>query len=159
MKNDTRSDFKLFKKSGKYILQFNGSEDETPVRAVWVRPLSGRGKEVAFIDEKKKEIAMVDGLEHLDLDSRAVAEEAIEQRYLVTRIVRVHSAKIHFGICFWDVETDRGRRSFAMKDSYKNVIRMKGDRLVIRDTIGNRYEIESLASLDPRSQLQVEKVL
>ena len=153
------SNFQLFKKRGKYVLHFNDSSDETPVKVVWVRPLSDRDGKVAFVDEKKKEVAMIDGLHQLDPDSRMIAEESLEQRYLVTKITRVYETKIHFGIRFWDVETDRGRHTFAMKNPYKNVTCVESDRIVIRDTMGNCYEIESLAKLDTHSQLQIEKVL
>lgn len=68
----------LTSKRGRIYLD-NGN-GEVPVRIVWARPLSGRGKEIAFLDDSKQTVAMIDGLHVLDSVSRAIAAEALEYR-------------------------------------------------------------------------------
>lgn len=159
MNKKDKKTFTLKKKDGKTVLQFEGSKDSTPVKVVWARPLSGRGKEISFIDNKKKEVVMVNGLHELDHDSRKIAEETLDLRYLVTKITKVYRTKTHFGTRFWTVQTNRGTRIFAMRDPFRNTTFFDDDRVVIYDTLGNSYEIESIAALDKQSREQVEKVL
>ena len=63
----------------------------------------------------------------------------------------------HFGNRYWEVETDRGVRCFAMKNPYINIRRM-GDEVVLRDVIGNMFRIPSFSALDDRSKAEFEKV-
>jgi len=133
---------------------------EIAVRLVWARPLTARGGELAIVDEKKREHALLPGIDALAPDSRAVAERALGERYLIARIVRVHETSVHLGTRYWTVDTDRGPRRFAMREPRKNVHWLvPRQRCLIRDTMGNRYEIEALAALDARSQAEVNRVL
>lgn len=141
------------------MLRFQDGKKEIPVKIVWARPLSGKGKELVFIDDNKKEVAMADNLDCLDADSRKLAEEQLGLRYLLVKITKVYEIKVLFGNRFWDVETDIGRKRFAMKEPSKSMIRFPEGRIIVRDTLGNSYEIESLNSLDKRSQKEVEKVI
>jgi hypothetical protein len=133
--------------------------EEVPVRVVWARPLSGQGERVSLLTEDKEEVAMVQGLEELDEASRAIAERALHERYLMARITQVHSTDPHFGNRYFDVETDRGPVKFILKDPNRNVTRVTHDHLILRDTQGNRYEIPSLAALDAKSRAEVHKVI
>jgi len=151
--------FKLHRRQGQVFLRFEREERELPVRVLWARPLTQRGRHISFLDEHKKEVAMVDGPDCLDPESAQIVAEELEQRYLLPQIMRVYKTSAEYGTRYWDVETDLGRRAFAMRDPYKNVIRVSEDRVVLRDTIGNSYEIVSLAGLDKRSRNEVQKVL
>ena len=67
---------------------------------------------------------------------------------------------LHLGTRYWSVETDRGPRRFAMREPRKNLHWLDPrERCLIRDTMGNRYEIERLSDLDDASRSAVEKVL
>jgi hypothetical protein len=46
-----------------------------------------------------------------------------------------------------------------MKDPFRNVNYVEKDRVVIRDTMGNCYEIESIEGLDRQSRKEVARVL
>jgi hypothetical protein len=151
-------ELKLTRKNGRTFIQVNG-DPETAVRVAWARPLTGWGRELVFVDEKKHEVAMVGGLDELDSDSRGIAADDLARRYLVATVLKVVDTRTHFGIRYWDVETDCGRRRFAVKDPTRSVLYLPGDRLLVRDTLGNSYAIESLAALDKRSRQLVENVL
>ena len=133
---------------------------EIVVRVVWARPLTARGVELSIIDDKKREHAFIPTLAALDPEARAVAERALTDSYLIARITRVMHTDIHLGTRYWEVETDRGPRRFAMREPRKNVNWIEPrSRCLIRDTMGNRYEIEKLSALDQESQAEVGKVL
>jgi len=157
--NKPGREFCLVRKHDQIFLKYTDAEDEVPVRLAWARPISGRGREISLLDEKKKEILMIESLAELDPDSRAIAETELEKRYLVPQITRVISTAPHFGSRYFHVETNLGPRRFVLKDPNKNATWVTEDHLVIRDTLGNRYEINPFSTLDARSQAEVDKVL
>ncbi|MBA3685582.1 MAG: DUF1854 domain-containing protein [Planctomycetes bacterium] len=130
-----------------------------PVRLVWARPITGRGQDIALLDDQKTCLAMVGGLAVFAPASRAIAEEELGRRYCIAAITSVHAVRVEFGNRYWDVETDRGRRRFLLREPGKNLTRVSEDHVLIRDTLGNRYVIASLAALDPRSRIEAIRAL
>ena len=151
--------FKLQRKLGKVFIKYIDSEKETAVKIVWSRPVSGRGEEVSILDEKGKELEMLPGLNALEEQCAAIATEELEKRYLIPKITQVNKASTHFGNRYMDVETDRGPKTILIKDPNSNVLWFTNDRLMIRDTLGNRYEIVSLTKLSDNSQKEIDKII
>ncbi|MCG3149917.1 MAG: hypothetical protein PCFJNLEI_03384 [Verrucomicrobiae bacterium] len=128
------------------------------VRLVWARPISTAGREIALLDEKKREVALLPGLDALDPTSRQIAEEELRRRYLLPRITRVLQTRSHFGTRYWHVETNHGVRRFVVRNPNHDIIWLSDDHLVLRDPLGNRFEIPSLAALDSASRAAVNNV-
>jgi hypothetical protein len=150
----------LFRKQDRVHARIGESDGDLPVNVVWARPISGRGGPVSILDlRKKKEVALLGSLDDLDPASRRVAAEELEIRYLLPRVTRVRRTSAHFGNRYWEVETDRGPRRFLMKDPNKNAVWVTPDHLVVRDTLGNRYEIPSVSALDDASRAHMDRVL
>lgn len=149
----------IFTRKGDRVLMTRDGAGETPVTLAWARPVSSIGREVAVLDEKGHELLMLDSLDELEPASRAVAAEELGRRYLVAVITRVVRTRSHYGERYWDVETDRGPRSFVIKSPAVHIHWISDDRLVIKDTFGNRFEIPSLRGLDPASRAEVERIL
>lgn len=95
----------------------------------------------------------------IDPTCRTLAREALQERYHMPRIELVTESQITFGTHYWTVETDRGVREFAFKEPGKNVTWLNDDHIVIRDTAGNRFEIESLESLNAASRAGILAIL
>lgn len=150
---------RLRRKEDKVVLDPGDGQEPKPVKLVWAQPVSRRGGPVSVLDAEKNELAMLPSLDALDRESRKVAEEELRGRYLVARITRVMSTRATYGVRYWHVETDRGERRFTIKHTSKNAIWVTDDHLVLRDTLGCRYEIKSFSALDRRSRMEVEKVL
>jgi hypothetical protein len=148
---------RLLERDGKVHLVF--PHLEIPVRLVWARPVSGRGKEIACLDGNGKAVHMLAGPESLDGVSRAVAERELEMRYFLPRIESVPWIKGLFGYWYWRVATDRGPRSFVLKDPRHSIVHVTDDNWVLKDASGGRYEIPSLARLDPRSRARILAIL
>ena len=49
--------------------------------------------------------------------------------------------------------------AFTFKEPGKNVTYLHQEHIVLRDAIGNRYEIRSLSELDAHSRRQINKLL
>jgi len=151
--------FMILRKLDQVFLRPNDGTGEIPVRLAWARPIYDRGSDICILNEKKREVVMVSSLDALDSDSRRIAEEELNKRYLIPRIIRVNSAYAHLGNRYWHVETEIGPRTFLMKDPTRGVTWITQDHLILRDTLGNRYELASLAALDAFSRAEVLKVI
>ena len=140
-------------------------DDAEPVevRLANARPVSARESEISILDLKSKdEIGWLNSIEDPALDDalREVARDALAMRYQINRIEAVDDSFVSHGHRHLKVKTNRGDRFFNLKEPGKNVTVLDGgDRLVIRDSMGNRYEIDSMAALDSESRASLEKVM
>ena len=128
--------------------------DETQhdaVRPVRAFPISGRAGYVGFLNDKGKEVALLANPDDLDEDSRTAVERALDQNYFVPKIIRIDSISETWGVTHWQVETDCGRASFEVVDR-ERIRKLPGGRVIITDADENRYEVEDVEKLDPRSQ-------
>jgi hypothetical protein len=157
---DDKEKIRLRRKRDQVLAKLDDGAEEKPVKIAWVRPVSGRGREVSVLDaESKNELVMLGNLDRLNESSRKIAEEELGRRYLVPRITRIIRTDVSFGNWYLEVETDLGHRRFLMKDPNTSVVRVTDDTLLIRDVIGNRYEIESLARLDEHSRVALDRII
>ena len=143
---------------GKLWLVHPDTGEEVAVTVRYLRPLSAR-TEIVFLDEKHREVVTVPGIEALTGEGRARVERALRERYHMAVVARVERIDVQFGTRYWKVDTDRGRRWFALKEPGKNVTWLSEDHLVVRDTAGNRYEIPSVAALDGKSRRWIRQAL
>ncbi|NNE92726.1 MAG: DUF1854 domain-containing protein [Verrucomicrobiales bacterium] len=153
----------LTRESDALLARIDGSE-AVEVRLVYARPVSGRDSEISILDAKsKEEVAWLNSIEDENLapESREIAVEALAERYRINRIESIETSFVSHGHRHLKVETNRGHRYFNLKEPGKNVTRLgkNGDRVVIRDSMGNRYEIESVENLDAESRAKLEKVI
>jgi predicted transcriptional regulator with HTH domain len=88
-----------------------------------------------------------------------VAEEALYDRYRISIVESVEHSFVNHGHRYLKVQTNRGFRYFNLKEPGKNVTHVTDDHLVIRDSMGNRYEIQSVKALDAESRQRLELVL
>lgn len=65
------------------------------------------------------------------------------------------SLRERFGTVDWEVETDRGIRTFTMRAVREHLYQSSPGRYLLSDVEGNRYDIRDLAALDPASQAWV----
>ena len=84
---------------------------------------------------------------------------ALEEAYFVPVITRVEAIQVEFRIPRWEVETDRGVRSFEISSMRSDVRQLGNGRILIRDADGNRYEIPDRHKLDAASRALVDAQL
>ena len=144
---------------GSLALTPDGGHPVPNVRVVRAAPLSHPSRYITFLDEKGRELCMVDRMEDLPEPERRLVEEELASYYLGSTIQRIHELESEFGIAYWDVETSRGRRDFAVKDVQSNITWLGPTRLLVTDVDGNQFEIPDLRALDKRSQTLLETAL
>jgi hypothetical protein len=99
------------------------------------------------------EVSLFDG------DTEALLREELARIYYTPKIRRIASMKERYGFSYWQVDTDDGELSFTVQDTFRNLLRIGEDRVAIFDVDGNRFEIESLSSLDRKSYKKIELYL
>ena len=122
-------------------------------------PLSRPHAYVSLRDGSNRELGLIEDVRALDRESRRIVEEEIERRYFLPEITAVYRLEGHFGTYDWEVETDRGRRSFVVRGRSEHIIQLPPARVAVTDVLGNRYQISDTTTLDRKSQALLYKVL
>ena len=140
-------------------LTIEGDRSYLRPKVVRAAPLSDPERYICFMDDKNEEICMIDALDQLDEESRRLAREALDQRYLTAVIQRLESIRNEFGTSYWDVQTDRGQREFVVQNVAENAQWLSDTRLLLIDVDSNRFEIPDMAKLDKHSLGLIDQVL
>lgn len=146
----------LYKKGDQVFAKTGNSE--LPVKAIFhARPLSKPFTEISVMG-KESEIAFLNSLDELDIPSKKIAQEELALFYQINIVKRILKAETACGTRYMTVSTNRGDRAFAFKNPYVNV-RHIDNTVIIRDIVGNTYQIADYAGLDDKSKSQLEKIL
>ena len=125
------------------------------VRPAQASPVSYPDKYIALLDIKNEEVAFIENLHDLDETSQQVVREELLRRYLKAMIQQVFSIQMEYGVAYWNVMTDRGRREFVIR-GHENAYWVTDTRLLLTDVDGNRFEILDYKQLDPASIKLIE---
>ena len=115
-------------------------------------PFSNPNMYITLLDDKEKEVGFVRDLTEIDDDSRRVLEECFAEYYMIPRITRLIESVDKFGSLNWVVDTDRGRAAFQIRNRHSDIKKLTGNRVLVRDTNDNRYEIRDWTALDSHSK-------
>ena len=114
-------------------------------------PSSDSRRFITLLDDSGTEMAVIRNLDDLPLEQRKVIEACLAEYYLIPRITRILNTTEKFGLITLDTETDRGPARIEIRNllyGFKQV----GNRLQLRDSNDNRYEIPDLRNLDAKSR-------
>lgn len=125
------------------------------VRPVQASPMAYPNQYIALLDSKNEEVAFIEDMNDLDEVSKQVIEEEMARRYLKALVERIYSIQMEFGVAYWDVMTDRGRREFVIR-GHDNTFWVTETRLLLTDVDGNRFEIIDYTKLDADSVKLIE---
>ena len=141
-------------------LTVEGDRSYLKVRPVRAFPLSELSDYVGLLDAiSGKEIGMLRSLREFDGPTRQLIQQELEKRYFIPKIARITQAKKEFGTVYWDVETDRGSRTFVMRGVRDSVHEIEPGRYLVSDVDGNRFEVPQIGDLDSRSQAIWERIV
>ncbi len=115
-------------------------------------PISNPTMYITLLGAGEKEVGFVRDLEELDADSKQALLECFSEYYMIPKILSVVDCVDKFGTLKWTVVTDHGEISFRIKNRHSDIKRLYGtNRVIIRDSNDNRYEIANCTALDARS--------
>lgn len=115
-------------------------------------PITGIDKYIALLDKDGNEKAVIRDVNSLMDDSRETVKKALDEYYLIPKIISIIECYEKFGIMKMKVETDRGVYSFDIKSRHNDIKILYDGRVLLRDSSDNRYEIEKFDKLDKRSK-------
>ena len=103
-----------------------------------------------------KEIGIISNIAVFDEASQKMLKTTLDNKYFTSIIEIIHSIKDKYGYSYWDVKTNVGRTKFTVHDTYKSLVKINPDRVMVNDINGNRYEIPSLENFDKNSFRKIE---
>ncbi|MFW6389814.1 MAG: DUF1854 domain-containing protein [Halanaerobiales bacterium] len=111
-------------------------------------------REIYFMEDEdaEEEIGIIEDIVDLDPDSQNALERVLEKIYFMPRITKIYEVEEEFGVTRWEVETEKGRRSFDIKSRRRDIRPYDNGRIIFHDIDGNRYEITDYRKLDKNSQ-------
>ncbi len=109
-----------------------------------LRGLDAEGEEI--------EVGMIRRLEDWPADVQFKLRTALDRRYLLRQIVKIHSISLKFGYLDIDVDTNRGRAQFSMRWTQSQAIDFGDHGKLLIDTEENRYLVRDLRQLRPAEQ-------
>ena len=111
---------------------------------------------ITLLSDEKHEVALIRDLALLDEDSRKAIEDCFKEFYRIPYITRVIEARGRLGSLTFTVETDRGGPvTFRINNRFNDIKLLRGNRVLLRDSNDNRYEIANLTKLDAHSRKQL----
>ncbi len=114
-------------------------------------PLSAGLKRIVFFNQHGEEIGVLKAASGLDDNSLCMLREELDRAYFMPVIEAIYGIGDHLGLELWDVLTNRGRRSFEVRQPRKNVRMISPGRIIIKDVDGNRYEVKGWQKMDKKS--------
>jgi hypothetical protein len=114
-------------------------------------PVSNPDRYIGLLDGAGKDIGLIGDPSHLDRESRELLDEELELRYFVPVVKRVVSVKEEFGSVYWSVETNRGQADFVVRNPKDSTQELSGNRVILTDVDGNRFEFPDITKLDRAS--------
>ncbi|MDD2431803.1 MAG: DUF1854 domain-containing protein [Firmicutes bacterium] len=118
-----------------------------PERYIWVK------------DSKNKELGLIKSINELELNSKEILKDYLYKRYYMPNIHGVNKLTEEFGLWYFDAETDRGPRSFVVKDPRQNIINLGKGRLLVIDVDGNRFNINDYTLLSADVVMMLDRLV
>ncbi len=115
---------------------------------------------ISVLNENLHEIGIIYDICDFSSETKAMLETELERKYYAPKIKTIVSLKERYGFSYWKIVTDDNRNiSVTVQDTYRNMIRVGEDKVIILDVDGNRFVIESIAALDRKSYKKIELYL
>ena len=118
-------------------------------------PVSNPTAYVTLLDADGVEKAVIRSLAELDSDSLAVIHASLDDYYLVPHVLRIISIDEKYGTLRWTVETDRGIKSFDIRNRNHDIKVFRDGKVRVRDSDDNRYVIDDYKKLDSHSRTKL----
>lgn len=123
-------------------------------------PFEKLNEYISVLDESLSEIGIIYDICDFSDETKEVLETELERKYYSPKIKTIVSLKERYGFSYWKIVTDDNRNiSVTVQDTYRNMIRVGEDKVIILDVDGNRFVIESIAALDRKSYKRIELYL
>ena len=145
--------------SGRTRATINGDRSYLDVKLVRSFPQTIPDRFWALAYQDNRVIGVIEDPEALDKESYQTALACLETHYFAPIITAIRSLKEEFGAMYFEVETDRGPRSFVATGVRDGIEDAETGKLILVDVDENRYRIPDWQSLDAESQRFLERII
>lgn len=115
-------------------------------------PNTGADRYITLLNEDGHEVAVIRDINTLMPDSAAAVREALEEYYLIPRIQSISKVEAKPSGTEIHAVTDRGACCFKLQSRAHDIKVLFDNRVLIRDSSDNRYEVPDYTLLDRKSR-------
>ena len=103
---------------------------------------------ISVQDIDSNEIALIRSLYQFNDQQIQILAKELAKRYFCPSILEIPSIKEKMGYLYFEVVTNIGQKTFALRDFTRNIRRIDdGARILITNVDGNRYQIDDVSKL------------
>ena len=114
---------------------------------------------ISVLSTDNVELAFLQSVDLFEGEEKEIIVRELERKYYTPSIKKILSVKDRFGFSYWDVETESGKVTFTLQDTFKSISRAGDNKLFFSDVDGNRFVIENIEALDKKSHKKIELYL
>lgn len=118
-------------------------------------PVSSLETYITLLNGEGEEIAIIKAIKDISESSAKVIRASLNDYYLVPKITKIIAVTERYGTLRWEVETDRGVKSFDIRNRNHDIKVSKNGAVRVRDADDNRYVIDDYKALDAHSRAQL----
>jgi hypothetical protein len=110
-------------------------------------------------DNGSEEIGIIAQVKALTRQQQALVKGEIDFRYFSPAIIDIKKITSKYGVDQWEVVTDKGEKTFLVRDVKENVIIRESGLIVITDIDKCKYQIRDYRKLPARAKVELEQTL
>ena len=133
------------------------------VYAAYAFPVAYSDRFISLIhsggDGDEREIGIIPDLNEFPEDQARLVRQALDRRYFIHKILRIHKIGWKYGLVRADVETDKGRIEFLMRWKHDRAVDYGRRGKVLIDIDENRYLIPDLEQFSPRERKDFLRII
>ena len=114
---------------------------------------------ISVMTSDQQEIGIIKNIELFDEETKNLLYTELGRRYYAPVIQKILSVKERYGFSYWKVITAEGEVSFTLQDTFRSIVCVGENRLLLLDVNGNRFEIADVGKLDRKSYKKIELYL
>ena len=145
---------------GFLTLKYEG-EDKGQVNVICTFPFTAPDEylSVRTADDKGEEIGIIENINDFDKGTVSLIKKQLEIRYFMPEIIKVYSVKEEYGHTYWSVLTNKGKHKFTSPSGSSGSVIRKENRVIIKDSDQNRYEIPDITKLSAKEMKKLDLYL
>lgn len=114
---------------------------------------------ISVLDDEEHEVGIIRSIDLFTGEEGDLLRTELGRRYYAPEIKKILGMKERYGFSYWKVITEHGEVSFTLQDTFRSIVHVGEDRLILLDVNGNRFEIPDVKSLDRKSYKKIELYL
>ena len=114
---------------------------------------------ISVMNSDQQEIGIIKTIDLFDEETKNLLHTELGRRYYAPVIQRILSVKERYGFSYWKVVAAEGEVNFTLQDTFRSIVRVGENRLLLLDVNGNRFEISNVGELDRKSYKKIELYL